>query len=317
MAFINIDLLGGNKMAEMKKNEILLESGTNELEVMEFTIGDRHFGINVAKVVEIMQYAQITPMPNSNPFVEGIFKPRDNIMTVINLPAYMGLTPVENEERSIFIITTFNKTNTAFHVHAVEGIHRISWSSIEKPDSTIYGGEEGLATGIARYDNRLITILDFEKILADISPDTGIQIQEIYSLGERPTSNKPILIAEDSPLLEKMIIESLEKSGYVNIICCSNGEEAWNKLRKFKSEGGNITDYVRCIVTDIEMPKMDGHRLLKLIRDDEALKILPVIIFSSLINEEMRRKGASLGATAQITKPEIANLVGLIDKHIL
>ena len=304
-------------MAEMKKNEILLESGTNELEVMEFTIGDRHFGINVAKVVEIMQYAQVTPMPNSNPFVEGIFKPRENIMTVINLPAYMGLTPVDNEERSIFIITNFNKTNTAFHVHAVEGIHRISWSSIEKPDSTIYGGEEGLATGIARYDNRLITILDFEKILADIAPDTGIQIQDIYSLGERPTSNKPILIAEDSPLLEKMIIESLEKSGYVNIIGCTNGEEAWNKLRKFKSEGGNITDYVRCIVTDIEMPKMDGHRLLKLIREDEELKILPVIIFSSLINEEMRRKGTSLGATAQITKPEIANLVSLIDKYIL
>ena len=229
----------------------------------------------------------------------------------------MGLSPVSNEERSIFIITNFNKTCTAFHVHAVEGIHRISWESIEKPDPTIYGGEEGLATGIARFDNRLITILDFEKILADISPDTGIQIQEIYSLGERGTSTKPVLLAEDSPLLEKMIMESLEKSGYSNLTACANGKEAWDKLCEYKEIGDDITNHVRCVVTDIEMPKMDGHRLLKCIREDEKLKDLPVIIFSSLINEEMRLKGEALGATAQITKPEIANLVTLIDKYIL
>ncbi len=304
-------------MEDMKKNEILLESGTNELEVMEFTIGDRYFGINVAKVVEIMQYGAITPMPNSNPFVEGIFKPRDSIMTVINLPAYMGLSPAENESRSIFIITNFNKTNTAFHVHSVEGIHRVSWTNIEKPDSTIYGGEESLATGIARFDDRLITILDFEKILSDIAPDKGIQIQEIYNLGERETSTKPILLAEDSPLLERMIMESLEKSGYTNLIPCTNGQEAWDTLMKFKETGEDIKNHVCCVVTDIEMPQMDGHRLLKLIRDDEQFRVLPVIIFSSLINDEMRKKGESLGATAQLTKPEIANLVTLIDKYIL
>ena len=202
-------------------------------------------------------------------------------------------------------------------MHAVEGIHRISWESIEKPDSTIYGGEEGLATGIARYDNRLITILDFEKIITDIAPDTGIQIQEVYSLGERETSLKPILLAEDSPLLERMIIESLEKSGYTNLIPCSNGKEAWESLCKFREAGGDIRNHVCCVVTDIEMPKMDGHRLLKLIRKDDYLKELPVIIFSSLINEEMKKKGETLGATAQITKPEIANLVTLIDKFIL
>ncbi len=304
-------------MAEQKKNEILLESGTNELEVMEFSIDNRFFGINVAKVVEIMQYSKVTPMPNSNPFVEGVFKPRENIMTVINLAAYMGLPPTENEIRNILIITNFNKVFTAFHVHSVEGIHRISWEDIEKPDPTIYGGEEGLATGIARYDGRLITILDFEKILTDISPDTGIKVSDINSLGARSVSAKPILIAEDSPLLEKMIMESLEKSGYENITICTNGKEAWEKLLQYKETGEEITKHVACVVTDIEMPKMDGHRLLKLIRDDEVLKDLPVIVFSSLINEEMKLKGESLGATAQITKPEIARLVALIDKYIL
>lgn len=304
-------------MAQHKKNEILLESGTNELEVMEFSIDNRYFGINVAKVVEIMQYNKVTPMPNSNPFVEGVFKPRESIMTVINLAAYMGLPPTDDENRNILIITNFNNVNTAFHVHSVEGIHRISWEDIEKPDPTIYGGEEGLATGIARYDGRLITILDFEKILADISPDTGIQVSDINSLGARNICTKPILVAEDSPLLETMIKECLEKSGYENITICANGKEAWEKLLQFKDTGEDIEKHVSCIVTDIEMPKMDGHRLLKLIREDSVLKRLPVIVFSSLINDEMRLKGESLGATAQISKPEIAKLVSLIDKYIL
>lgn len=300
-----------------KKNEILLESGTNELEVMEFTIANNHFGINVAKVVEIMQYNKVTPMPNSNPFVEGVFKPRETIMTVINLAAYMGLPSSEVEDRDILIITNFNRISSAFHVHSVEGIHRISWSDIEKPDSAIYGGEEGLATGIARYDGRLITIIDFEKIIADISPQTGIQISDVDKLGERTRSNKPLLVAEDSPLLEKMITESLERSGYTNVTMCANGKEAWDKLLAYKAGGKQLNEYVSCLITDIEMPQMDGHRLLKLVREDKFFRDLPVIIFSSLINEDMYKKGVSLGATAQITKPEIANLVNLIDKHII
>ncbi len=304
-------------MADFKKKEILLESGTNELEVMEFTIADRHFGINVAKVVEIMQYNRVTPMPNSNPYVEGIFKPREVIMTVINLASYLGLPPSEDESRNIFIITNFNKVNTAFHVHTVEAIHRISWQDIEKPDASIYGGEDGLATGIARFDDRLITIVDFEKILMDISPTSGIQMSEIDKMGERNIQNKPILVAEDSPLLEKMIVQALEKSGFKNVTICDNGQEAWEHLLSYKEAGGAIENYCTCVITDIEMPKMDGHHLTKLIKEDKVLRKLPVIIFSSLINDEMRRKGAQVGATEQITKPEIGNLVHLIDRHIL
>lgn len=304
-------------MSNAKKTEILLETGTNELEVMEFTIANRHFGINVAKVEEIMKTQEITPMPNSTPFVEGVFKPRDRIMTVINLAAYLGLPPSDSDERDIFIITNFNKVSTAFHVHNVVAINRISWTDIEKPDPTIYGGEEGLATGIARYDNRLITIIDFEKILVDISPEMGIQMKDIDNLGPRTRSNKPILIAEDSPLLERMIIEALDKSGYSNVIACMNGAEAWSKLQKIKASGNPVNEQVACVITDIEMPQMDGHFLTKLIRGDEMLQHLPVIIFSSLINPEMRKKGETLGATAQLTKPEIGNLVELIDKYIL
>lgn len=304
-------------MSDLTKPKILLESGTNEFELMEFKIGENSFGINVAKILEIMQYASVNTMPNSNPYVEGIFKPRDNIMTVIDLATYLGLPPTEDPSRDIFIITIFNSVYTAFHVHSVEEIHLISWENIEKPDTTIYSGDEGLATGIARLGDKLVTILDFEKILADISPDKSIQISDLDSLGHRETSMRPILMAEDSPLLEKLLIDCLHKSEYKDLTMCADGAEAWDKLQSYKDYDGPIEDKVACIITDLEMPKMDGHRLLKFIREDARLKHIPVIVFSSLINDEMRDKGERLGATAQITKPEIARLVGLIDKYIL
>ncbi|MCL2708429.1 MAG: chemotaxis protein [Defluviitaleaceae bacterium] len=306
-------------MLDNKKPDILLESGTNELGVMEFTISNQHFGINVAKVLEIIRYGlyPITPMPNSNPFVEGVFNNRGEIMTVVNLAAYMGLPPSENDERDILIVTKFNKIQTAFHVHNVKEINRISWTAIEKPDKAIYGGEEGLATGIAHCDDRLITIIDFEKILTDINPSSGIKISDVDRFGDRDKTTKPVLIAEDSPLLERMILESLEKAGYINVVCCANGKEAWDALMSYKGSGLPIEEQCSIIITDIEMPQMDGHRLLKLIRDDEVLTVLPVIVFSSLITEEMRAKGEKLGATEQLSKPEIADLVTMIDRHIL
>ena len=301
---------------ETRSNEILLESGTNELEVMEFTIAGNPFGINVAKVIEIMQYEHCNPMPNSHPYVEGIFKPRDHIITVIDLPGYLGLPPAEDDTRNMFIITKFNKMLAAFHVHSVNTIHRVSWKDIEKPDRTIYGGEESLATGIVSIKDKIITIIDFERVLFDICPASGIRLSEIDELGPRGNSEKPILIAEDSPLLKRLIVDALHQAGYANIVICANGQEAWNKLKDWKGQG-NVENFCKCIVTDIEMPKMDGHRLTKLVKEDPALQKLPVIIFSSLIDRAMYEKGLSLGADAQLSKPEVGNLVLLVDRLIL
>ena len=298
-------------------SEILLESGTNELEIMEFTISGNIFGINVAKVTEIMKYSPVRAMPNSHPHVEGVFKPRNMIITVINLPSYLGLSDHENNERDMFIITNFNKMNVAFHVHTVEGIHRISWGDIEKPDITIYGGTEGLATGIAKYHGRLITIIDFEKIVFDISPQSGIQLSEISRMGPRDRNNKPIVLAEDSSLLQKMILEALHEAGYMNVTSFPNGLEAWEALSAIRDGEIPLEEQVGCVITDIEMPKMDGHRLTKLIKGDRALCKLPVIIFSSLIDEAMRVKGEEVGADAQLSKPEIGNLVSTVDQWIL
>ncbi|WP_037373204.1 chemotaxis protein [Anaerovorax odorimutans] len=295
------------------KTSILLESGTNELEIIEFKVAEEIFGINVAKVREIMVARDVKPMPNSHPVVEGVFKPRDEIITVINLAKYLNLAECENSDRDIFIVTHFNKLNFAFHINTVIGIDRISWTAIKKPDRVIYGGQDGASTGIAEYQGHLITILDFEKIVADISPESSIQVDSIEKLGERNTIDKTILIAEDSMLLSKLIIESLHKAGYKNIVKTDNGQEAWDYLQKAKESGDAIKEHVDCIVSDIEMPLMDGHRLTKLVKEDPVLKSIPIILFSSLISQEMRVKGKQLGADEQISKPEIGKLVLIID----
>ena len=302
-------------MAEKaEQSKILLESGTNELELMEFTIAGELFGINVAKVREIMMAQEVKLMPNSHPVVEGVFKPRTDIITVIDLGKYLNLPKKGEQDRDMFIITHFNSLNFAFHVNSVVGIDRISWTEIKKPDRVIYGGDEGVATGITEYKGRLITILDFEKIVAEISPESSIQPDLLDRLGKREEKDKTILIAEDSMLLSKMIIECLHKAGYKNTVKTDNGQEAWNYLEEAKSSGDPIKSHVACIVSDIEMPLMDGHRLTKLVKSDEVLKEIPLILFSSLISNEMRIKGQQLGADEQITKPEIDKLVEIIDR---
>lgn len=299
---------------EERKNEILLESGTNEIEIMEFTIAGNLYGINVAKVREIMLSAPVKHMPHTNASVEGIFKPRDIVLTVVDLPQYLGAES-EKTSKDLFIVTHFNKMNIAFRVHTIVGISRISWTDIQKPDKTITGGEDGIATGIAQCGEDLVTILDFERIVAEIAPETSIQISEVAHLSQRERNQLPIVIAEDSVLLGKLIQESLAKAGYINLKRFPNGLELWEYLSELK-ENGNATDEVALIITDIEMPQMDGHRLTKLVKDDPKLREIPLVIFSSLISEEMHIKGKQLGADEQMSKPEIAHLVAVID-HLL
>ena len=294
------------------KNEILLESGTNEIEIMEFTIAGNLYGINVAKVNEIILSVRVKPMPHTHPAVEGIIKPRDTVITVVNLPRYLG-HETEPGEKDLFIITNFNKMTIAFRVHTVIGISRISWTDIQKPDKTISGSGESVATGIAQCNNQLVTILDFERIIAEIAPETSIVMDEIDQMGERERKEHPILVAEDSALLSKLIRDALVKAGYSNLHVFSNGLDLWEYVTKLK-KADKIEENVSLVITDIEMPQMDGHRLTKLIKSDAQLKNVPVVIFSSLITEEMRAKGRELGADEQLSKPEIGHLVAVIDE---
>ena len=295
---------------------ILLENGTNELEVLEFVVNGNHYGINVAKVREIISYMMVTPVPNAHPAIEGIFMPRDIMITAINLEKVLGFEVHPTKPTDMMIITNFNKLDIAFHVDQVIGIHRVSWTEIIKPGVTVSTAEDGVATGIIKINDKLIIILDFEKIVCDISPETGLKISEIDSLGTRERNNVPVLVAEDSPLLNKLIVDCLHKAGYQNLMHVENGADAWNIITDCIAQG-SLKEHVQCVITDIEMPQMDGHRLTKLIKDNAETKDIPVVIFSSLINEEMRIKGEELGADAQLTKPEIGNLIEVVDSLVL
>lgn len=292
-------------------SKILLENGTNELEVLEFMLDGNSYGINVAKIREIIPFQTVTPVPNAHPSIEGIFMPRDVMITAIDLKNC--LQRGQSEETGLFIITNFNKLDIAFHVDQVIGIHRVSWTEIIKPNTTVSSSDDSISTGIIKMNGKLIIILDFEKIISDINPETGLKTAEIDALGKRERNEVPILIAEDSPLLNRLIVDSLKKAGYVNLIHTENGQEAWDVITDC-IDRDILSENVACVITDIEMPLMDGHRLTRLIKENDKTKHIPVVIFSSLVNEEMKVKGQALGANAQLSKPEIANLVKIIDE---
>ena len=296
----------------MAESSILLEAGTNEIEIMEFTIYGELYGINVAKVKEIMMSDKVKSIPHAHPAVEGIFKPRDIMLTVVDLPFYLTGKETEPQDKDLFIITNFNKTNIAFRVNTVIGIRRISWGDIRKPDKTLNSGkEEGISTGIAQCGKDLVTILDFEKIIAEIAPETTIQIEEVKKVRSDQESDASIILAEDSPLLSRMVEQALGRAGYHKLHKFNNGLEAWEYVSKIRDDA-DLYEKASLIITDIEMPQMDGHHLTKLVKEDEKLKKIPLIIFSSLINEEMERKGKELGADEQLTKPEIGHLVSVM-----
>lgn len=291
--------------------KILLENGTNELEILEFTIGDNSYGINVAKIKEIITYQPVTPVPNAHPSIEGIFMPRDIMITAIDLRNC--LQKGTSKPEGFFIVTNFNNLDIAFHVDSVVGIHRVSWSDIIKPNATVSNTEEGISTGIIKIQNKLIIILDFERIVTDINPETGLKVEEVELLEKvKGRGDIPILLAEDSILLNRLIVDSLKSAGYTQVINTNNGQEAWDLINEC-IEDNSLDDHVKLIITDIEMPLMDGHRLTRLVKENDKTKDIPVVIFSSLVNEEMKRKGEALGADAQISKPEIGNLVKIID----
>ncbi len=297
---------------------ILLESGTNELELLEFQVGDNNFGINISKVVEIMINEDVTPVPNSPEEIAGVFIPRDKLISVIDLHKVVHV-PHTSSGKEIFIICEFNRMHVAFHVTSVKGIQRISWADIADPPAVTSGSSDeaiGLATGVAKINDRIIIIMDFEKIVSTLNRDAGLDINGLEKI-DRPTvmtGNKHIVVADDSKFLNKMITDSLSKVGFHNIMSFSNGQDAWEYVQSFKDKDDDITSHIACIISDIEMPKMDGHRLTKLIKDDKTLSQIPVLLFSSLINEQMIAKGKSVGADGQFSKPQIKELISYLIK---
>ncbi len=283
------------------RQEILTDVGTNEWEIVVFRLGKNYFAINVDKVREIIKFREPTAIPGSHPAVRGVIEVRGEVLPLLDLRIYYGLPC--NDERSNIIVAEFNKMKVGFVVDSVDRIYRISATEL---DDTLTNTEFNSPTVlyIIKRDNRNIMLLDFERIVVDIAPNLAMQVKEAQVLPKR--QEKVIMIVEDSPLIREMIEGSLKSGGYKNIIVTKNGKEALDLLKS-----GTKVDL---IITDIEMPQMDGLALTKTIKEDENLKHIPVIVFSSIVSEEISRKCDTVGADEKITKPEIDRLVETVDK---
>ncbi|MGG0656830.1 chemotaxis protein [Rummeliibacillus pycnus] len=301
----------------MNENKgILLESGTNELEIVEFEVGSNKFGINVIKVKEIIQPIPVTFIPHAHPHVEGIIQLRGEVLPVVDMKKVLGLMNTPYSEQQKYIVAEFNRQRVVFHVDNVTQIHRISWDQIEKP-SDMYQGGNSQVIGVIKRNNIMLLLLDFEKIMVDINPDSGINVASVKKLGNRQRSEKKIVIAEDSPLLRKLLHDTMLEAGYANVEFFENGRDALDYLLNIAEKTDDISKYVQLMVTDIEMPQMDGHHLTKQVKSNPVLKKLPIIIFSSLITDDLRHKGEEVGAEDQISKPEIADLILKVDEYVL
>jgi len=301
---------------------ILLESGTNEMEIVEFSIESNIYGINVAKVREIIKYPDnVVSVPDSHPSFEGISNIRGKVIPIINLQKHLGSSKEQDKASSYIIISEFNKTMVGFCVTSVARIHRLSWKQIESPNGLI-STDDGVVVAIVKFDDRMVLLLDFEKITADISPESGLQPDVTMSPAKEKAgldrSSKTILIAEDSKYILKIIVKKLSAAGY-KVCTASDGKMAWDHLNLLINSDGfrSIDDHINIIISDIEMPQMDGLHLIKNIKTHEKLRHIPCIVFSSLINSEMGEKCKSVGADAQISKPELGGLVDIIDGFAL
>ena len=301
----------------MPQTNILLEAGTNELEVVEFYIDEEddyrgNYGVNVAKVLEIIRMEPITAMPNSHdPCVRGAFKYRDGrVVPLIDLAVYLKKSRVEKEEPKI-IVTEFNHVVTAFLVSGVNRIHRLSWQAVEPPGEFLQHISSAAITGVVHLEGRVTFVLDMEKIVADLNPDLAITYTAPKQLREN-SRIYTVVHADDSASIRALVKDLLEGGGGFNVMQKDNGGDAWKlllDLKRHSEEAGRpITDFVDGVITDIEMPSMDGLSLCKNIKNDPVLKVLPVALFSSLITDRLIHKGESVGADAQFAKPDLSSL---------
>lgn len=293
------------------KSNILLESGTGEVEILEFIVGNRHYGINIIKVKEVIDCSNLTELPNSHPFVAGLILCRDEILTLVDLIKVLdNRTLKENVFKTI--ICEFNKLKVAFNIDDVVGVSRIGWSEIIKPNEL---SNDSLIIGNVIKEDKIILLLDFEKIVTDINPDSGISEKRIYDIDYKDRGEIKVAIVDDSLLIRELLKETLTKAGFKNLLTFKNGREALVYLENLAEEKGErFVEDIQLLITDIEMPQMDGHTLTRKVKEHRILNRLPVTIFSSLITNDLLHKGEAVGADAQFSKPEVEKLIQWIDK---
>ena len=296
-------------------DNILLESGTGEVELLEFVVANKHYAINIIKIKEVLELPQgsVTKLPDSNPAIGGLILCRGEIVALVDLSFVLEKQHKVDQEFKA-IICEFNKVKVAFNIDTIVGVHRVKWEQILKPTEISINS---LVIGNIILNNTIMLLLDFEKIVTDISPSTGINEDRIVDVDYKDRHDVKVVLADDSPLIRKLLRDTLTKAGFKNIKIFDDGKQALTYLEGvFEEKGDKFIEDVQIVITDIEMPQMDGLTLTRKIKEHKILRKLPVIIFSSLITDDLKHKGKSVGADGQLSKPEIGELVTLIDKFI-
>ncbi|MBF8982557.1 chemotaxis protein CheV [Lutibacter sp. B2] len=299
------------------KRGILLESGTGDVEILEFVINDRHYAINVIKTKEIVEIENVTEVPNSNEAIAGMSLIRGNTITLVDLKYVLEQKKQDYKKKNMALLCEFNKRTVAFLVDKVIGIHRIGWDKINKPDSIV---EQALVIGNIVMEDSVLMMLDFEKIVMDIEGRSyGAYEGGIEKIKYKKDRSKvKLVLVDDSATIRYMLKDVLNKGGYTNLTFFDNGKHAFEYLDGIKDKNKEkISEYVDIVITDIEMPQMDGHTLTRKIKEDKILKNIPVAIFSSLITGDLHHKGEAVGADVQMSKPDIDDLVEFIDNYTL
>jgi two-component system chemotaxis response regulator CheV len=307
------------------KQGILLESGTNEVEFIEFFLAGESYGVNVSKVQRVIALTNchITGVAQAPRGVMGVIHVQDKPVLLVDLHTALALPPpaqATDSERQLVMVTRFNKRTTAFLIDGISKIHRTSWSDFEPMTAGLAAEGAGYTTGSIRVGDRIVLVLDLERLMLDFAPDD-----------ERPAAPPPadeqtrrlrehvkIVYAEDSKMIRKFTLDVLHGAGFANVTVFENGLEADEHLaalrRKAQEEGNALSDYVDLLITDIEMPKMDGLTLCRNVKNAGGEHIPAVVVYSSLINEEMSRKCISVGADAQLSKPHGEEIIAIVDK---
>lgn len=298
-------------------------AGTNQMELLLFHVGTSEvFGINVFKVREVMKFPALTRLPEADPRVEGMANIRGTTVPVIGLTKIIvGLTSAQAGQASEgkLIVTEYNGSLQAFHVAGVDRILRLSWSQIKSPPPLVRNNTKGAVTAVAMVeDGRMVLILDVEKILAEMSPKSDDEVFAGMEL--RPeVKNKRVLFADDSAVARTQIRKTLERLG-VSYVQATTGQEAWERLLEIADKasaiGKPVRDEIHIILSDIEMPDMDGFALTKHIRADPRFTDIPVILHSSLTGTCNKEKGKAVGATDYVTKFDPKVLGEIIARHV-
>ena len=248
-----------------------------------------------------------------------MIKRREKVITVLNLSRILNKDTGDMQADRV-IVLEFNNIMVGVLVHSVSRIYRISWKNVEAPSMSAHSDQ---VTGLVKMEDRIILVLDFEKIVAEFCPSSALKPLEKEHLAvtsETDRSSRTILVADDSPFIRSTMCSTLRSAGY-NVLEAVNGADAWEKikdiLKQCIEEKVPFRSKMQLLITDVEMPQMDGLHLTSTVRKDENLKDLPIIIFSSLASDDNIRKWHDLGAQQILTKPDLPNLVKYADEYTL